>query len=1134
MSFKPNGEPQQRAPFTTDEPVALDRDAFGHVDYARSLATMVRDEQPPLTIGVFGSWGVGKSTIIAGLREELGDEVAFAYFDAWRYEEDSLRRQFLRDVGRDLKRDNHLHLKDFDPDKDLSELDLDEQHTEEGFSLSWPRAKRALVIGLAIGLMAWLLIELGAITDFVKEDEFGKRFVPAAGAAVVAFLAGLFSQWIHITQRVVTIKSLTDPDRFQAKFVDMIKAVRRERLVVAIDNVDRCSPERAVAMLSTIKTYLEPAVEPPASRRPKIFSRAPAAKHVVFIVAVDHEALRRHLLAQEVSHSEDSGREEAERYVDEYLAKFFSVRVPIRPILTDDMRAYVGEHLGTLIERRGYGEERTRLISLVSTALRRNPRRIKQFVNDLEARLRLLEEREKTPPDGQPGIAAPVSKDILMVAKLALIESEWPAAFERLGKEPRRLAEWHSVAERHDEVWIADGEPDSPTPDERQAARTFAAFLRASRPISSIHVRALIDLKQAPAEAGLAGFAEFRQAVISGERAEAERLLEATPDADRPRYAARLTQVLKDELNQGDLDAARAVVDAALSVEAVSAHEPARTEVLETALDSPQLREQLRQLDPGPAVEAGRTLPSEKRDQLHAVFVARMLDENEPEDSQQRAGDALAGVASDLSEQLRKQIREGLAGEAIQEKFLVYARLAEAEPRVLPAGAARKALDAISSPGESGAPSLGWDDEADRVKQSIFSVLLAALRPGRQADIEQPAVDQVIQSLSQAEADHSVLARVIDRGRALVDAMESVDPSHAVRLAEHVQQRWNTYPVALWPALVRFLASVLDNATEESRSGIAAQVMSQVFSDPTQGIGFLGEMPDLPELFRDPAAAHLSGLLSQPGHRDSAAAALNELAPADLGQRFSDAVVACVQNGDFDGASFLIDHYTTTLGAQGTDIADNVLNRADELAASQQPVPFAVLARLARWMDDAQTARFADMVSAQFAAARPEGPTAVAALLERKNSDRVMDRVLETVLSNLEAMPQISDEHMPMLALVTGQSDRIDASRLDGLVSRLEVWISEQPDQRVGVAQQIGRLANLTANQRERLVRFLIGAEKSEQQQPVRLELLRAAESIQGRSKSRAASALDKRLGELKKGSEDDQALARQLSPSEG
>ncbi len=95
--------------------------------------------------------------------------MAFAYFDAWRYEEDSLRRQFLRDIAGTLKHRDQLRLrKDFDPDRDLGELDVDEQHTEEGFSLSWPRAKRALLIGLVLGGVAWLLIEVASIEPICR------------------------------------------------------------------------------------------------------------------------------------------------------------------------------------------------------------------------------------------------------------------------------------------------------------------------------------------------------------------------------------------------------------------------------------------------------------------------------------------------------------------------------------------------------------------------------------------------------------------------------------------------------------------------------------------------------------------------------------------------------------------------------------------------------------------------------------------------------------------------------------------------------------------------------------------------------------------------------------------------------
>lgn len=76
--------------FLSDEPVQDPaQDSFGHLDYAVVLREIVTDESPPQTIGLMGSWGVGKSTILKGLEAQLDSETAYAYFDAWKYEEGS-------------------------------------------------------------------------------------------------------------------------------------------------------------------------------------------------------------------------------------------------------------------------------------------------------------------------------------------------------------------------------------------------------------------------------------------------------------------------------------------------------------------------------------------------------------------------------------------------------------------------------------------------------------------------------------------------------------------------------------------------------------------------------------------------------------------------------------------------------------------------------------------------------------------------------------------------------------------------------------------------------------------------------------------------------------------------------------
>jgi len=119
------------AAFLVDEPDSLGKDAFGHADNADALRSIVTDEKPPRTGGLFGPWGVGKSTIIGTLQKELegNQEIAIVYFDAWRYEEDSLRRHFLLDSATDLSRGGRL-AKTYDIEKELRELSTTRRRLE--------------------------------------------------------------------------------------------------------------------------------------------------------------------------------------------------------------------------------------------------------------------------------------------------------------------------------------------------------------------------------------------------------------------------------------------------------------------------------------------------------------------------------------------------------------------------------------------------------------------------------------------------------------------------------------------------------------------------------------------------------------------------------------------------------------------------------------------------------------------------------------------------------------------------------------------------------------------------------------------------------------------------------------------
>src|SRR5215208_6774959 len=61
--------------FVPDEPDSLsaEDDLFGHRDYAAMLERAVLAAPTRFTFGLFGDWGLGKSTILEALRERLAE-----------------------------------------------------------------------------------------------------------------------------------------------------------------------------------------------------------------------------------------------------------------------------------------------------------------------------------------------------------------------------------------------------------------------------------------------------------------------------------------------------------------------------------------------------------------------------------------------------------------------------------------------------------------------------------------------------------------------------------------------------------------------------------------------------------------------------------------------------------------------------------------------------------------------------------------------------------------------------------------------------------------------------------------------------------------------------------------------------
>ena len=58
-------------------------------DYARAFRDIIEGSDPRFSIGIFGGWGAGKTTLMGRIRENLNINKCVAVdFSAWRYEKE--------------------------------------------------------------------------------------------------------------------------------------------------------------------------------------------------------------------------------------------------------------------------------------------------------------------------------------------------------------------------------------------------------------------------------------------------------------------------------------------------------------------------------------------------------------------------------------------------------------------------------------------------------------------------------------------------------------------------------------------------------------------------------------------------------------------------------------------------------------------------------------------------------------------------------------------------------------------------------------------------------------------------------------------------------------------------------------
>ena len=356
--------------FIPDREIVLskDSDLLNTSTYADNLTNLI--QQAPkgqvFNIGLFGSWGSGKSSIIATAKDKLtslkGAKVKFVTYDAWKYANDSFRRMFLFEVQRELGFKRTPLMEKFYQN---SNQDID--------------VKNQLSPLKVVGVFAAIIITILVVSLLNIEVEYKISIYSllALFSIIVGILTGCFNQ----LKVAISKPFMFAPEQFEQCFQEMMEEALRpniidrafhfitrnpdyishKQIVIVIDNIDRCNSEQSYNLLTDIKTFL-----------------CDESFNIVFVIPVDDEALRKHILNS--THSENT--DECARDKEEFLRKFFNVTLRIKPHQPTEMYEFA-QKLNTKYAL-GFNSA---TVNIASKEYAKNPRRVIQLFNNLSAEL---------------------------------------------------------------------------------------------------------------------------------------------------------------------------------------------------------------------------------------------------------------------------------------------------------------------------------------------------------------------------------------------------------------------------------------------------------------------------------------------------------------------------------------------------------------------------------------------------------------------------------------------------------------------------------------------------------------------------------------------------------------------------
>ncbi|MHA2217852.1 MAG: KAP family P-loop NTPase fold protein [Candidatus Hodarchaeales archaeon] len=309
--------------------------------YANLLASAALDTPEPFTVGVYGGWGSGKTSLMRMMVRIIQEEkdAIPVWFNAWRYEkEEYLIVPLLATI-------------------------IESIHQHESRLKKSVQKKAKILINAFRGVLYGVSIK-------------GKLKVPGISEAELTLSPkDMIERYEDLDQ---VTDSLIDQSLYFRAFKKLKEAASDRhgvRIVIFVDDLDRCFPDKAVSLLEGIKLVLQ-------------------QPNISYVIGIAPKIIQAYLC----------GKYKREYNIPEKLYEDYLEKLVQLPFHIPEIRQNVNEYIRGLLQRKDvfgdisqeeFDAEYEPLITICGPACKDNPRAIVRFLNRLLVMKRAHEIREK-------------------------------------------------------------------------------------------------------------------------------------------------------------------------------------------------------------------------------------------------------------------------------------------------------------------------------------------------------------------------------------------------------------------------------------------------------------------------------------------------------------------------------------------------------------------------------------------------------------------------------------------------------------------------------------------------------------------------------------------------------------------